>query len=954
MKTRNLCHKRGMFSLTMMNCSYEGTFTAARLSNFKKKRFELELQLSEKGERAGAVTKTGSALPAQTQTPRTTSDGSMASPLRSMLDISAAYTAFDEGQGASPPATPAKDGEPLPAVAEGAKDAIEITVANETAVEIALFADNLRAFTTREVRRIAAGGGEETLRVSPGHVLRAVADGKDIWEVEVTADGPRSLAIATPIGPDLTPFQCDDSVRELLDSVVHREHRVDALAKLIELSEGMIGIAAGRTEAAGQGQLEGDARTKLRVGLAFAAADGCGILLPLLCHPDEQLRVGALELLASVCDLPTNRKQVVHLLFAVVDMIATCGRQEALVAVIAALDSACRDSPHNSHLVGDHLQDGLARGDMAVPVLAAFVEMCDGSAMGMAAQMLLRHAKVKSVSADLGESGHEFWIAQLMTAGWYQLAAPAAIYLGTIVYFRRFGEGRLWHYDSYNMNIDFDISGSKTVSIASGDVLASPASDVATQLPIWEERGGQASVVRRNLRLARAEDVAAWMAKQTGGDGRVCEFYAGVLYRAGVNGKMLTELTEHKLAELDMMDEGHIAAVLTRCLGLKGFLSRYVIEEGPSIYESKETRVIRALDRLSSASGRRGMGQQVALKIVVSASAFEQELRARSLLGSGAAVPLLRVHVPSKYTWPPGTTAPSILQRTGSGSGSGSGSACTADLDEDSSQLDARLGGQFVFVFECADFNLESFFSSQSKKGPVDLSEARDVLSAAASRLRQCEEGGFIHGDASLSNFVSKSGRLLLVDFDLSQSLGDSRGAFQRGCCPPEVAARWGAYVEYTAEYKQITPVEKIMGWDDWLATYASLPASTAVDVWGFGVVMYQLLSSKRVAHRSLSDPETVADWDDVKEHFLQHVADGEGRDLLSWCLQSTPARRPTGFSEVLAHPFISPDGNGSLRYPVPVEQCALRLHQAIEDGNAGRRALKKLTVLPSFTAVMY
>ena len=48
--------------------------------------------------------------------------------------------------------------------------------------------------------------------------------------------------------------------------------------------------------------------------------------------------------------------------------------------------------------------------------------------------------------------------------------------------------------------------------------------------------------------VARAEDVAAWMAKQTGKDGRVCEFYAGVLYRRGVNGKMLTDLTEHTLA----------------------------------------------------------------------------------------------------------------------------------------------------------------------------------------------------------------------------------------------------------------------------------------------------------------------------------------------------------------------------------------------------------------------
>ena len=141
-------------------------------------------------------------------------------------------------------------------------------------------------------------------------------------------NGPRTFAIAQPIATERTPFQCSDSVKELLESVVHREHRVDALAKLIELSEGIVTATAASSSSGdenamvnnenghgsggdGEGESEGDPRVKLRVGLAFAAAEGFGILLPLLCHSDEQLRVGALELLASVCDLPSNRKRVV-------------------------------------------------------------------------------------------------------------------------------------------------------------------------------------------------------------------------------------------------------------------------------------------------------------------------------------------------------------------------------------------------------------------------------------------------------------------------------------------------------------------------------------------------------------------------------------------------------------------------------------------------------------------
>lgn len=109
-------------------------------------------------------------------------------------------------------------------------------------------------------------------------------------------------------------------------------------------------------------------------------------------------------------------------------------------------------------------------------------------------------------------------------------------------------------------------------------------------------------------------------------EGRVCEFYAGLLYRhgernpldpcrlqanclnsdcfdmAGANGKILMHMSDAKLAELGIRDEGHITSVLNRCCALKGFLGRYIIEEGPPIYESKDTRVIRALDRLSSTS----------------------------------------------------------------------------------------------------------------------------------------------------------------------------------------------------------------------------------------------------------------------------------------------------------------------------------------------------------------
>ena len=81
------------------------------------------------------------------------------------------------------------------------------------------------------------------------------------------------------------------------------------------------------------------------------------------------------------------------------------------------------------------------------------------------------------------------------------------------------------------------------------------------------------------------------------------------------------------------------------------------------------------------------------------------------------------------------------------------------------------------------------------------------------------------------------------------------------------------------------------------------------MDVWGFGLVMFQLLSERTQPQRLHADPETIATWDSsgVKEQLLGLssaqccIADHEARDLLNWCLQTNPARRPRSFSDVRA-----------------------------------------------------
>ena len=70
----------------------------------------------------------------------------------------------------------------------------------------------------------------------------------------------------------------------------------------------------------------------------------------------------------------------------------------------------------------------------------------------------------------------------------------------------------------------------------------------------------------------------------------------------------------------------------------------------------------------------------------------------------------------------------------------------------------------------------------------------------------------------------------MLVDFDLTSSLGDTRRhrCYQRGCCPPELATRWLAYGAYRNRQRTGSghADAAVLSWEDWLAAYAVLPAS--------------------------------------------------------------------------------------------------------------------------------
>ena len=902
------------------HADYEGEFIALRLDSRHSKRMTLAIELMP---HPGDMSLSPSpSWPSQTTV--RTRPGDLNSTSRSLVmsEQSELYVhpllEREASATAAADSTCASEGASLNTSALGASTAhaVVVSIKNGTSTRVSLHADNLCSFTSAEVAQLEPTA-VRAIHASPGEVLRAASKGTDIWEWRVQDEGETEHCVEIrPCEPQNALWQAKPAVSELLESIAHQERRLEALHALVELSEGL--DSHGKND-------ETSSLRKLRVGLAFKACRGFAIILPLLCHADDQLQLGALELVASICDTPCNRKHVDHLLGRLVEMVSSsCGRQEQLVAVISALDSVCRDSNTNAQAVSVYLQEGLDRGDSALPVLSAFADICDGTSMVVPVATLLRRANVRTAKSRLAESGRRIWCAQILKQGWEEVTETSEDLIGKTAFSTQYGEGHVFDValDRGDVSVDFEVSGSTTVSV-SDEVLF--VSNDRRKICPWDEEGGSSSSLRRNPSVARAADVAAWMTRQMGKEGRICELYAGLLYRRGVTGKALMEMTEESLAALHVHN-GDAPAILSRIQALRGFLGRYVCEE--IIYESTTTKVIRALDRLgTSAIGRRGTGQQVAMKLMTRVEAFEQELRVRDNLDGDTCVRLIRVHAPSQYTWPVGSAPPSVL----------TAESCVVELNEDASAQDSRLAGQYVLVLEYADGNnLETWASSRPLAfSGGDLSAARDLLTAAASHLRELNESGWAHGDVALANFVSVEGRLRVIDFDLSLALGDQHRSLllqQRGCCPPELARRWRAFSLYSAAATKDGC--DVLPWARWLDKYAAVPLSggIAVDIWGFGVAMLRLLAGP-VAE--IADPELVADWDETKPAVLERVHCGEARDLICWCLQTNPNRRPRSFDELLRHPFLS--GDGQPHFPVPADECAVRLHRALEESNAGK-----------------
>lgn len=190
--------------------------------------------------------------------------------------------------------------------------------------------------------------------------------------------------------------------------------------------------------------------------------------------------------------------------------------------------------------------------------------------------------------------------------------------------------------------------------------------------------------------------------------------------------------------------------------------------------------------------------------------------------------------------------------------------------------------------------------------------------------------------------------KIRMIDLDASARFGEIAGLkWSTAFAPPELACL--VYEYQTSDGYRSTK------WVDFLA---SLPkerqvvASATFDVWSFGMVLYSLSAHEGAMPFLVSAADNIVrleelyrlayEWEEYKLKEVSKLVWPAAQDLVLWCLQTNPNRRPQSFDDVLKHQFFG--GTVALRYLSGSQDTladaayrnAAKLHLEIERNNAG------------------
>ena len=175
--------------------------------------------------------------------------------------------------------------------------------------------------------------------------------------------------------------------------------------------------------------------------------------------------------------------------------------------------------------------------------------------------------------------------------------------------------------------------------------------------------------------------------------------------------------------------------------------------------------------------------------------------------------------------------------------------------------------------------------STHMARGPIPIVEALPIARQIAEGLEEAHEHGIIHRDLKPANVkVTSDGKVKILDFGLAKAMeGNSpSGAASKISHSPTMS-------------RPMTEAGMIMGTAAYMSPEQAKgrPVDRRADIWAFGVVLFEMLSGRRLfAGESVGDTLASVIKDAVNWDLLPSEVPAAVRRLLRRCLEKDPRKR--------------------------------------------------------------
>ena len=195
--------------------------------------------------------------------------------------------------------------------------------------------------------------------------------------------------------------------------------------------------------------------------------------------------------------------------------------------------------------------------------------------------------------------------------------------------------------------------------------------------------------------------------------------------------------------------------------------------------------------------------------------------------------------------------------------------------------------------------------------GPLPLEESLSIARQIAEALEAAHEKGIVHRDLKPANVVvSSEGKVKLLDFGLAKAFENDNGSSPEISASPTLTARATAAGVILGTAAYMSP-EQARG----------KPVDKRADVWAFGVVLFEMLTGKRLFQgETVSDTLAAVLRDPVDFGKLPPSTLPSVRVLLERCLERDPKQRlqAIGESRIALERTIA--GSSGVRAAGPLE----------------------------------